>query len=152
MTEPDLVCQSVFCEFTRQEAEKRVSLIGIFPDQLNVRIEAGEDEQSESSAPAIPSLSIYTRARLPLGQPIKGSINIHLRSPTGQSIFEHSIEDEFVKDAFENAVAEGREHLTLVSQFTAQNFPILEEGRFVVWVQYAGDDYFSGSLRINRLK
>ncbi len=149
MKHPDLVSQTLFCEYARSEADKVTSLIGIFPDHVNLAPLPSSTVSDDAAAlPVIPNLSIYSRTRLPLDRDVKGPIRIYFESPSGQLIAEHTFDADFVQAAYDKAVAQGQEYLTFIAQFTVQGLPITEAGNFTTMVDYGGELYFSGRIRL----
>lgn len=149
MNSPDLVSQTVFCEHVRQEAQGLVSLIGIMPDNINILTAAGGQSLPAEQAPAIPSLALYTRIRLPLDRAPRGDVAVQFLSPSGQMILDGAIEKSFIDASIAEARDQGNEYVLIIQQANLANFPVLEIGRYVVLVVYAGETYFSGALRVS---
>ncbi len=148
MTTPELVAQSIFCEHLRQELQGVVSLIGIMPDNIAIPPSRALSSPAEPQVAVVPSLSVYTRVRLPLDRQPRSDIAVQFVSPSGQMIYEAPIELDFILRSFSEAQQQGNEYLLVIQQANLANFPVVELGRYVVSVLYGGERYFSGALRI----
>lgn len=149
MNTPDLVAQSIFCEHIRQEAQGTLSLIGVMPDNININPAIGQAPPTEGQAALVPSLCIYTRIRMPLDREPRGSLSVQFSAPSGEVIFEEAVEKNFIDLSIIEAQGQGNEYVLIIQQASIANFPILQFGRYVVSVNYAGERYFSGALRIS---
>ncbi|QUL38142.1 hypothetical protein [Erythrobacter sp. JK5] len=150
MTSPDIISLSMFCEHARSERGGVASLIGVMPDRINLKAAAPKDKVSDADyKPALPNLAVYTRSRIPLDRELRKGVVIQMLSPSGEEVFSHQFDDEFVANSFDAARSDGKEYLILISQFGLQNFPVIDEGPFTVWVEYGGERFFSGRLHIS---
>ena len=145
MRDQRLVTQTIFCESARAEQGGQTTLVGIFPDNINLGQPPPSDD-GEGGKPILSSLCIYTRTRLPLNQQIAGSITFEFRSPSGKIIFTNTLEKDAIEGYAADARDVGNEYVLLLTQIESSPFPVLEQGRFVVSAKYDGEEYFSGAV------
>lgn len=149
MNHPDLMTQTLFCEYAKTDADGMVSLIGIFPDNVNFTPPSGGGfGDADMQVPAIPNFSMYSRNRLPLDRQIKGPISVKFLSPSGQVLAGHTFETQFVNSSFQKALDQGQEYVTLIAQISFQNLGIAEEGPYTTVIEYGGEAYFSGRINM----
>jgi hypothetical protein len=148
MKHPDLVSQTIFCESVRTEQTGLSMILGIFPDNINLEPNAEmENTGGVVGPPVIPTFCAYTRIRLPLNRPVDSPISLSFAAPTGDVIFNHVFEQDFIQKSMEDALQQDNEYVILLAQISTPGFPVLHEGRYVMTASYKGDTYFSGAIR-----
>ena len=135
----DFACTAIFAEDLRQEVNGQVTIVGILPD--NVEFEG----QSQAM---LPKLCIYVRTVLALTDDAFSPIKVRLEAPSGQPVFESLSSEEFLRSEAKRSADQNAPHLTLISQASMSPFPIRENGRFSVIVEYKDQKYLAGFLNI----
>ena len=128
----------IFCDDIRQEAQNRVSLMGIWPDNLNVSQIPG----------ALPRLGIYVRCHLNVDAKIK-SFGLTIRFPCGETeVFPSDFNEERIQQAQDNSKAKGAMHAGLLFSAVMMNVQIKTAGRFELIASVDGQEIVCGALNI----
>lgn len=140
---------TIFCEIARNEEGGKVSLLGVLPDNLVMQgPPAPRVQEGQKAVPVLEHFCLSVRSRIPIRGPIDGGLSIRFISPTGNVLFDHAVDLEYLSEQFAVAKAANKACLTVVAQFALDRFQIRDEGRFEVWANYDGNDYFSGAITI----
>jgi len=126
-----------FCEDIREEKAGTDTIIGIMPDNVNVR-----------SIPCVfPKLGIYIRIHLdPAHDP--GEIQLKLALPDGSEFSLGRFEASLVTNSIDTARAGGGPLAGLISRAVASPFRIPAAGRIRAIVTVKGTEYIAAALNV----
>ncbi len=96
----------------------------------------------------MPRLVIYVRTLISVECEAPGELSIKFLSPSGQLISDSPVGPDFLTEKLAEAREQGAPHATIISQFTMQPFPLLENGRFVVVSEFGNENLIAGFLNI----
>lgn len=134
---------AMFAEDIRDETQGTMSLVGIFPDNINYDKPEGQDQQ-----PQLAKLVVYVRTIISHSEPITDGIEIQFRSPSGQTIASNPVAADFISDKIKEAELNGSPHTTLISQIRMNPFPLLENGRFEIVTNCGAGSTLAGFINI----
>ena len=136
-----------FCEDIRAEAESRVTVIGIFPDNMNLEIPSGT--LPEGKVPALPKLSIFVRISFDPNKKLD-SIKAKVINPDGTE----TALDGVAADVIQKAQKEAREQNNINSNINMtlqmQPFPVPTFGRMRLEVEVGGETFVCGALNFQK--
>jgi len=134
-----LMAISVFCEDIREEKKGTDTLVGIYPDNVNV----------PKIPCAFPRLALYTRVHLnPSYNP--GEMSLFLRMPDGYEAKLTTFPKELVEKATADANTASGPIAGLVSRAVAGSLRVQQAGRIVAILRSATDEYIIGSLNVQQ--
>ena len=127
----------VFCDDFREEARNLHSVMGIYPDNINV--------------PKIPGtfarLGMYLRIHVKVDANI-GEFGIFLRLPDGREETLEGFGAEFIRAEVDKARADGRPTAGFIWQTVAQGLTITEPGTIQLLVRMGGEETIAAVLRV----
>jgi hypothetical protein len=128
---------AIFCEDIREEKSGQETIVGIFPDNLNV-----------SSVPGmLPKLGIYVRFHLNAAYEFR-AIRTKLRVPGADDIPLGTWEEGLVAEVRENALSNGMPFAGLISKTLFAPFPVTAAGRLELVAEIDGADHICGALNV----
>ncbi|MED5545754.1 MAG: hypothetical protein VYD90_10935 [Pseudomonadota bacterium] len=141
---------AVFAEDIRFERGDQVSIIGIFPDEIQISGKKSPPPELEGkvAVQTIPKLSVYARTHLPASSYKGGSLEFWVEAPSGKKVFSSESDEDFLRAEFEKSRAKGDEEITLISHLIFSPFPVREFGRFKAFVSCMGESIEAGHLSI----
>jgi hypothetical protein len=133
----DVSVVALFCDDIRQEASGTVTIVGVYPDNVNV--------------PKIPGgllkLGIYVRIHLdPSFAPVP--ISTWLELPDGKELNRDEVDPKLVRDALSKASTSEAPYAGLIASFVIANFGITEPGRVKAMVQLGDQKIVAGALNV----
>lgn len=131
----DISIVALFCSDVRQERGGTETIVGVFPDNVDV--------------PSIPSgftqLCVYVRMHVrPSFCPTK--IITRLVLPDGSELDRSEMEMGLFERSREKAVAGKSAYFGLIARFVMAPMPITQEGRLQAIVSVDGKDHIAGAL------
>lgn len=128
---------TLFCEDIREEKSGADTLIGVFPDNVQIPQVPG----------AFPKLGIYTRIVAVVDAPPE-RFEIALEHLDGSEQILASFDATFVRKASDDARALGAPVVGFISKAVAAPFPIAIAGRLLLKVRTPTEEIISGNLNI----
>lgn len=144
---------TLFCDSVRQEVEKSHSIIGVFPDNINIDAsnQVNVDSGNSNIAHIFPRLTAYTRINFSANSPPSESAHVDVYyNDTQLSTF--TIENAQVLLAVQESVKRNEEICGLLVKMEMQNFPISENGKLKFVYVDGSQSFISGYLNINILR
>jgi hypothetical protein len=135
MNQYNVVC--LFCEDIREETNEKYSLVGVFPDNVNV----GEIPS------AFPKLGIYARFNLATDFEIK-EFSFNLRLPNGETIKLLDYDVAEIKTEQQKAKNLGAPFAGFIFRAMASPAPIPAAGRMFAVFAINGEEIIAGHLNI----
>lgn len=132
-----MMAVSLFCQDFREEVAGTATLIGIYPDN----IEMGE------GGTALAKLVVYTRINLAVDEP-QSDIAVSLRAPNGSDEVVNAVPFARVEAAIEKARLDGNNMAGIVARIEGSPF-VASPGRYLVVVRYDGQEYVTGTIRFS---
>ncbi len=127
----------MFCEDIREEKAGGATLLGIFPDNVNVPMIPG----------AFPKLCIYVRAIFdPTIDP--GPVDLALVLADGESQSLGALDSEIAAKGREDALQKGSPLVGLIASITMANLPIMQAGRIKIVATMAGEEIVCGVMNV----
>jgi hypothetical protein len=131
----DISIVALFCSDVRQEKGGTETIVGVFPDNVNI--------------PSIPSgltqMCVYVRMHVrPSFRP--NQITTRLVLPDGTELDRSEMEMGLVDRSREKAIASKSPYVGLIARFVIGPMPIAQEGRLQAIVSVDGADYVAGAL------
>jgi hypothetical protein len=125
---------ALFCSDVREEKAGTVTIVGVFPDNMNV-----------SKVPAaLPKLCVYVRMHVHVDfdpGPLFTRIVMD-----GQEVSRSDVQDELIQTTRAKGKAMGRSFIGLISTFAMSPLPIAKAGQIQALVTAGGKEYVAGSL------
>jgi hypothetical protein len=129
---------ALFCDDIREEKAGTVSIIGIYPDNINV-----------PQVPImLPKCGIYARYNLPVGDTPPKTIALRLVYADGSETPLTVFNAETIERARVESQAKGAGKVGLISTAILAPFPIKKEGRINVIVKIDNEESICGTLNI----
>ena len=132
---------AIFAEDNRAEEQGTNTLVGIMPDNANFLM-----NEDNGGVPTLPRLVIYVRSSIPVATENLTDLTVKFKSPSGKLIAQNPVEASFIEEQIAESKSQGSPQTTIISQFSMSPFPILEQGQFLVIVEFAGEDFLSGFI------
>lgn len=132
---------ALFADDIRHEVDQRVTIVGIFPDNLNLNAKSSDNKT------ALPKLAVYWRAQISLDENPE-QLGFQLLAPNGQIVFENSVDANFIESQRKITAEMGSPYITVVSQAIAAPFTIETNGIYEAIVKYGEHVLRAGMLRI----
>ena len=133
----DISVVALFCSDVREEKGGTVTLVGIFPDNLNI--------------PKIPGsfarMCVYVRMHLRTDFD-PGPLFARIVMPGGQEISRSDVQDELLNETRKKAKASGTPNVGLISTFVVSPLLIAKAGRIQALVTVGNKEYVAGSLNV----
>lgn len=126
---------ALFADDSREEVSGKESLIGIYPDSVEVPAIPG----------AIPKLVIYFRVHIPIEAKFN-LISAKLRRPDGEENSLGEVTWENIVEPRQQSIKAGGTMVGLVLKAMISPFVFKEEGRFRAVVDIDGEEVICGSL------
>jgi hypothetical protein len=128
----------LFCDDIREEKRGTDTLVGIFPDNINV--------------PALPitfaKLAVYIRIHLDPSNDPPGAIPIRIEMPNGSQMPLGTLEESLVNKTLQDAKATGAPIAGLISRAVASPFHLPAAGRLRVIVTIADEDVLAAAINV----
>lgn len=126
---------ALFCSDVRQEKGGTETIVGVFPDTVNLPSIPG----------ALPQLVVYVRMHMrPDFHPTQ--IITRLVLPDGSELDRSEMGMDLVKRTRERAAATDAPYLGLIARFVMAPMHISQKGRLQVIVSIDGQDHIAGAL------
>jgi hypothetical protein len=133
---------ALFCDDIREEKIGTVSVIGIYPDNINV-----------PKVPlALPKCGIYTRISFPVNNEPPERIALLLVHADGTEVPLTILNTELIKKARSEAQAKGAPKAGLISTALLVPFEIKKEGRINVIAKIDDEDVVCGTLNVQLIR
>lgn len=132
---------AVFCEDVREEKAGSDTILGVFPDNINVSAIPG----------MLPRMGIYVRVHID-PEPDPGAISIRLQFPDGAETPLTTLDPALVLKSRNDARNSGHPIAGLISKTVATPFPLPQAGRILVWVKVGDTDYLAAALNVQQTK
>jgi hypothetical protein len=126
----------LFCEDIREEKSGQDTIIGIFPDNLQVAQTPG----------MIPKLGVYIRFLLDLDTAVR-NIGLRLTSPGGQEMPLGDL-DHLIEQAKTESASKEMPYAGLIAKAVITPFPIFAPGKIAIIVRVDGVDRVCGALNV----
>lgn len=131
----DISVVALFCSDVRQEKGGTDTIVGVFPDNVNLPKIPG----------AFPQMQIYVRMHLRSDfRPEQIVTRIVL--PDGSEVDRNTMEPDLIQRTSEQALANKAPYMGLIARFVMAPMHITQEGRMQVVVSVDGKDYVAGAL------
>lgn len=126
---------AVFCEDIREEKTGTQTLVGVYPDNLNI----------PKVPVALPKLAVYLRIAL---DPFVDAdpISVWLISPKGEERKINDIDPKMVAQTQANIRKSGTPFATLISRIIAPAFPVTEHGRMKAVIRVGTEEIICATL------
>jgi hypothetical protein len=132
---------ALFCEDIREEKSGQDTIVGILPDNINVR-----------RLPAVlPKLAIYLRFHLNAASEFK-IIRTRLRVPGADELPLAILDHGLLTEVRTNALSSGMPIAGLISRTMFAPFPVSVAGKFEVIADVEGTDHICGALNVVSLE
>jgi hypothetical protein len=126
---------AIFCSDIRQEKGGTETIVGVFPDNVNLPRIPG----------AFAQMHVYVRLHiLPTFYP--KSITTRLVSPDGAELSHNEMDSAIVESARGKALANDAPYLGLIARIAIAPMRISQEGRIRAIVAIDGEDHVAGAL------
>ena len=125
----------LICEDIRTEKSGQETLVGIFPDNINVPAFPG----------VVSKLAIYVRVHVDPAFD-SGPIKIRLIIPGGEEHDLPELSEEFIKKARDQALAKGSPIAGMISRAIVAPLQIASPGRLIVMVNVQGKEFPCAAL------
>jgi hypothetical protein len=133
-----LAAIALFCDDIREEKAGTVSVIGIYPDNINV-----------PKVPlALPKCGIYTRISFPVEEEPPKTIALSLAYADGTEVSLTMLDTELIQKARSESQAKGAPKAGLISTSLLAPFAIKKEGRINVIARIDDEDVVCGTLNV----
>jgi len=131
---------ALFCEDIREEKAGTITLVGIFPDNINV-----------SKVPMhFAKLAVFTRINYPVDMKPE-RLEVILKDAEGSETNFGSFDQAFIEEAVKRAKEKGAPIVGLITQIVAPGFPVQKPGRLVVVVKAPKSEVIAGHADIKEL-
>ena len=130
---------ALFCEDVREEKSGGETLIGIYPDNVNV----------PSIPCAFPKLALYVRINLNV-EFDHPSLSLTLTMPDKTQVAVTQFERSLIDKALADARATGNPIAGLIGRVVSGNFPVPIPGRIVATVKVGDESIVAGSLNVQQ--
>lgn len=134
---------AMFAEDIREEVQGTMSLIGIFPDNINY-----DKPEGQGQHPQLPKLVVYVRTIISHSEPITDGLEIQFRSPSGLTLASNPVPAEFILEKQKETEANGSPQTTLISQIRMNPFPLIEDGRFEIMTICGTESTLAGFINV----
>ena len=133
----DVSAIALFCADVREEKRGTVTVVGIYPDNLNVPKMPG----------AFPSMAVYVRIHLrPAFDP--GSVSTRIILSDGEELARDDVDPELLRDTLAKARLNGAPTAGLITTFVFSPFHVSKGGRITAIVSAGKEEYIAGSLNL----
>src|SRR5258708_28010719 len=124
---PSVFAMGFFCEDVRDEVAGTHTVIGIFPDNINLPV-----------VPiGFPKLSLYVRIMMdPASEP--DAISIWLNFPNGEAKEIQPIDTALIKQACKEAKESGAPYAGIVAKILMPQFTVIQGGRITAVLRVGG--------------
>jgi hypothetical protein len=129
----------IFCEDIREEAQGMHSIVGIFPDNLNVPHVPG----------AVPKIGFYVRITVPGSAEVEEA-SVAILFPDGEERTLLSLEKELLAKAAQEARDTDMPFGTVVAKAIASPFPFPSVGRFKLVLRVDGAELVCATLNVQQ--
>jgi len=133
----ELNAVTVFCEDMRAEASGSETLVGIWPDNLNL----------PAFPFTIPKLCIYTRIAVGIDYPHR-NLSVTMTTPDRQEHALGTIDAALFTKSLEDARFHGAPMTTIIMRAVASPFNVLKPGRVEIYVKAHRKKVLTASLNI----
>ena len=131
---------ALFCSDVRQEKGGTETIVGVFPDTVNVPTIPG----------AFAQMHIYVRMHmLPSFKPRQ--IITRIVQPDGSEFDRSEMDQVLVERTREKAIEKDSPYMGLIAKFTMVPMHIAHEGRLQVIVSVDDEDHVAGALNLRRV-
>jgi uncharacterized protein DUF6941 len=126
---------AIFCSDVRQEKGGTETIVGVFPDSVNLPKIPG----------AFAQMYVYVRMHMrPSFRP--SSIVTKLVLPDGTELDQSPMEPDLIERTREKAIASNSPYMGLIAKFAMVPMHITQEGRLQAIVSVDGEDHVVGAL------
>ena len=133
---PDISIVGFFCEDIREEVQGQMSLVGVFPDRLNVPAIPGQ----------MPKISFYVRVHVRNGVDVSGLTAV-AQLPGLAEVSLPPIEKRVVDEAGKDT--EDLDFYGIILHGTIAPFPVQEAGIARIIVRALGKEYLAARIRLS---
>ena len=133
----DVSVVALFCDDIRQETSGTTTIVGVFPDNLNMPIIPG----------GLLKLGVYIRLHLrPDFSPVP--IYTWIELADGREVNRDEVDPKLVRDTLEKARTRDAPYAGLIAAFVVGNFAVKEPGRLKAMVQIGEQKIVAGALNV----
>ena len=130
---------ALFCDDIREEKTGAVTLIGIYPDNINV-----------PAFPFVfPKLAIYTRINMDVHDSL-GKILIRISAPGKEAELLTEIDEETIAKSQMNVKKQGSPILGFINQIVAAPYVVTESGQVKITAKIEDVEYIGGVLNFRQ--
>jgi hypothetical protein len=127
---------ALFCDSVRDEVGGTQSIIGIFPDNIEIgHVPVG-----------LPKLSVYVRVLVDVDVLNPGPLSIWIVFPNGEERELHTHDRQLVVNSLADAKTLGAPFTGFISHATMPQFPIMQFGRVRVVLRTEAEEFVCGTL------
>lgn len=132
---PGITAMGVFCEDIREEKTGTQTLVGVYPDNLNI----------PTVPAALPKLALYMRIAV---DPFVDAeqMSVWLISPKGDERKINDIDTKLVAQTQANSRKSGTPFATMISRIIAPAFPVTEYGRMKALLRIGSEEIICATL------
>lgn len=135
----------LFCEDIREEKSGQVTLVGIFPDNVNTPPPPPPDSPPTPRALLIPKLGFYVRINMAIEDDI-GPMSVRLILPNGEELEVGTIDAELIAKSKREATDSGLPIAGIVNHAVLQGFRVPSLGIVSGAVDTQGQRYTCAAL------
>jgi len=133
----DISAVALFCEDIREEKIGTETIVGVFPDNVNIQKVPG----------IFPKICIYVRLHFrPDVEP--GRILTRIIMPDDTEANRNEIQPQLIKQAREQAMADGSPYAGLITKFIISPMQVTSIGRIRAMVTVNGKECIAGALNL----
>jgi hypothetical protein len=133
----DVSVVALFCDDIRQEKNGTVTIVGVYPDNVNVASIPG----------SLLKLGVYLRIHLaPTFDPVP--ITTWMELPDGKEIHKDEIDSKLLRESLDKVNKNSGPYAGVIASFVLGNFAIPAAGRLKAMVQIGEKKIIAGALNI----
>lgn len=131
---------AIFCEDIRAEKSGTETIVGVFPDNINVPSFPG----------MMPKLGVYVRIHVPTDEDLR-SVRIELVDADEDQSVLADIDEDFLVNARKQSESAGQSYIGMIVRSVMSPFPVQRSGRINVYIRVdEGQPIIIGTLKLSQ--
>lgn len=132
----EIAVLGMFCQDVRDEVEGTHTIVGVFPDNVNVPTFPG----------SVPTLTLYVRIGFRIDQDLPPPMTLVLISPTSEEMEVQKFDTPFIQKAVDDARTAGNFFTGIIARTSYANLRIADAGHLKAVLRCGDREYLAGAL------